>query len=193
MKINSRNLVAVLPMETIHFSHFPNQISTLNAAIFHSVPKPEELLDRLLTNKDGNDEEIQFAFVDSTRIISRNHLMTAIHQAMLSATNSMQNKDANGNGMAHSAVKGGMRARNLNAEILWKLSPSSNVSTKASTLNIRGRQVWKKKKSSIGNDSPGTVQEVEIKSIVESNDKSQKEVQGWRLLESLFRFQLLSF
>lgn len=123
-------------METYSFPHFPSSINSLNIALFHSIPSPDQLLDQLLNSSTPNQNE--FAFIDSSRIVSRDHLLTACHQAMIAASNHISNQKQvqvqaiEGEGEVASgnpSGKGGMRARNLHAEILWKLSPSTNVSS----------------------------------------------------------------
>ncbi|KAH8105411.1 CGI-121-domain-containing protein [Cristinia sonorae] len=103
-------------MQSFTYSHFPEHLSTVHVALFSNVSNTAQLKQRLVSaatmpGPEGEQERaaVNFAFIDARLICSFLHLQTAIYQAILAD------------------VQGALRTRTVHSEVLWALSPSTNI------------------------------------------------------------------
>lgn len=90
-------------MESIQLPHLAAQ--PLRACLFKDVQNAAFLRQQLL---DGN-QEFEYAFLDASVLLSRNHVLAACFRAVNDVNN------------------GRMRSRNVHSEIVFALSPNNNV------------------------------------------------------------------
>jgi len=111
-------------METYEFTQYIPSYCTVHAALLRSPSNASQLLQDL-KSKGAEAFPIQLALIDAAYITSREHLLIAIHQALLSSSRSM------------TAEKGsevqvrGLKTKSIHSEVLWNLSISSNVSERS--------------------------------------------------------------
>ncbi|TCD69193.1 hypothetical protein EIP91_008489 [Steccherinum ochraceum] len=103
-------------METFAYPQFPSDVSSVHIGLFKNVTNAAQLKQRLISaatmpGPEGEQERaaVNFAFIDARLICSLVHLQTAIYQAIL----------------AH--AQGALRTRTVHSEVLWALSPSTNI------------------------------------------------------------------
>ena len=91
-------------MEIIALPHLPQQ--PLRVCLFKDVKNVPFLRQQLL---DGNTE-YEYAFLDASVLLSRNHVFAACFRAI------------------NDMVNGRLKSRNVHSEIVFSLSPNNNVS-----------------------------------------------------------------
>jgi EKC/KEOPS complex subunit CGI121/TPRKB len=120
-------------MQTFNYPYLPDELSSVNLWLFKEVQNAAELRTRLqqASFMEGSQGEMEretlnFAFLDASKvrpykravtktsltrqqICSLRHALTATHQALLSA------------------AQGSLRTPTVHSEILWNLSPSTNI------------------------------------------------------------------
>lgn len=96
-------------METVILPHFPDR--PLQICLVKDVQNANFLRQQLL---DGNTE-FEYAFLDATILLSRNHILAACFRAL--------------NDLTYDRLK----SRNVHSEIVFSLSPNNNVSPKHNT------------------------------------------------------------
>lgn len=122
-------------METYRYSQFPPHLSVVHLALYKNITNSGQIRTRIIhaatAEGDQGDQEraaVNFAFIDArlvslclifwrsspfpefhSKITSQMHLLTAIYQAILSAS------------------QGSIRTKTVHSEILWALNPTNNV------------------------------------------------------------------
>ena len=91
-------------METINIPHLPDYPLTIG--LFKDVKNASFLRKQLL---EGNTD-FEYAFLDASTIISRNHVFAACFRAI------------------NDQINGRMKSRNVHSEVVFSLSPNNNVS-----------------------------------------------------------------
>lgn len=119
-------------METYEFSDYAPSYCTAHAALIRSPKNAAQLLQNL-KSKGAEAFPIQLALIDAAYITSRNHILVAIHQALLTNNRSLSAHSEHvtgqtGAGQVPVPVRG-LKTKSIHSEILWNLSISSNVST----------------------------------------------------------------
>ncbi|PWN92940.1 CGI-121-domain-containing protein [Acaromyces ingoldii] len=97
-------------METLHLSHLPVELSAVHICHVRSLGNAASVLARLKAEGPAAFP-LQFALLDASKVTSRTHLVVGIHQALLAA----------------SRGSAAMKTRSIHSEILWALSPSTNI------------------------------------------------------------------
>ncbi len=132
-------------METFVLPHMPASLREVHLALFPSLPEGHgaALRQRLIRaaslpsgpistdeKEDEAEEEeeeeegererraLNFAFLDAAVIVSRQHLLTAVVQALIACAR----------GPASEGNAGGMRSNNIHGEVVAALFPGNNVS-----------------------------------------------------------------
>ena len=90
-------------METITLPHLPQH--SMQVCLFKDVENAAFLRQQLL---DGN-AEFEYAFLDATGLLSRNHVLAACFRAIADQ------------------ISGRLRSRNVHSEIVFSLSTNNNV------------------------------------------------------------------
>jgi hypothetical protein len=118
-------------METLEFPQFAQSYCIVHIALFRSTSNASELLQNLKT-KGTEAFPIQLALIDAAYITSREHLLIAIHQALLSSSRgaAAAEKVKQDGGVQAEAPVRGLKTKSIHSEVLWNLSISSNVSAK---------------------------------------------------------------
>lgn len=93
-------------MESIRIPHLPEH--PLQVGLFKDLKNASFLRQQLL---EGN-AEFEYAFLDASTLISRNHVLAACFRAI------------------NDQLNGRMKSRNVHSEIVFSLSPNNNVSDK---------------------------------------------------------------
>lgn len=96
--------VKIAKMEEILLPHLPQH--PLRACLFKDVRNAPFLRKQLL---EGN-QEFEYAFLDASVLLSRNHVLAACFRAI------------------HDQLNGRLKSRNVHSEIVFALSPNNNVS-----------------------------------------------------------------
>ncbi|EEA21802.1 hypothetical protein TMatcc_008780 [Talaromyces marneffei ATCC 18224] len=91
-------------LETVHLSHVPENIP-VHVALYKYLKNASFLREQLLT---GN-AEFQYAFIDASTIISRQHILAAVFRAINDYLNNR------------------LRSHNVHSEIVVSLGPSNNI------------------------------------------------------------------
>lgn len=97
-------------METAHLPHLPDH--PLHICLFEQVQNASYLRKQLL---EGNTD-FEYAFLDASVLLSRNHVLSACFRAI----NDLLNQR--------------LKTRNVHSEIVFALSPNSNVSMSRSAV-----------------------------------------------------------
>lgn len=90
-------------METITLPHLPQH--PLQVSLFENVKNAPFLRQQLL---DGNTA-FEYAFLDASVLLSRNHVLAASFRAI------------------NDQINGRLKSRNVHSEIVFALSPNNNV------------------------------------------------------------------
>lgn len=93
-------------MEMINLPHLPSGYE-LHACLFGDVKNAPFLRQQLL---EGNSD-FEYAFLDASVLISREHVLVACFRAI------------------NDQLNGRLKSRNVHSEIVFALSPNNNVST----------------------------------------------------------------
>ncbi|GAM38300.1 hypothetical protein TCE0_033f08915 [Talaromyces pinophilus] len=91
-------------LETVHLSHVPENIP-LYIALYKDLKNASFLREQLIT---GN-AEFQYAFIDASTILSRQHIFAAVFRAINDYLNNR------------------LRSHNVHSEIVVSLGPSNNI------------------------------------------------------------------
>ncbi|PWN49607.1 CGI-121-domain-containing protein [Violaceomyces palustris] len=124
-------------MESIFLpsDHFPESLGSIHIAHFHSLSNSASLLDRLISASKLDESHpdtaaersaLDFAFIDPTRLVSKQHLVTACLQAIIAASRSNQANRSAPHGTTL-PVQGGMKTKTPHSEIIFALSPGNNI------------------------------------------------------------------
>lgn len=111
-------------METYRFPHAADPLQEVHLALFRHISHGGELRQRLIqaasmqgAEGDTEREDVNFAFIDAALISSKEQILTAVHQAIISASR----------GAANDGNVGGMKTSNIHGEIIFALMPGTNV------------------------------------------------------------------
>ena len=115
-------------METYVFPHMPSGLREVHLALFPSITSGASLRERLIAaaslpasaEGDAEREQVNFAFIDASMVLSKVQVLTAVQQALIAA--------ARGKAGGEDGVQGGMKSSNVHGEIIFALLPGSNVS-----------------------------------------------------------------
>lgn len=113
-------------METYELKQYRPRCCTIHAALFRSVSNTIELLSQL-KSKGPEAFPLQIALIDAAYIVSREHILVAVHQSMLGYSRDLANREKTGDEGEGDPIRG-MKTKSIHSEILWNLSISSNVS-----------------------------------------------------------------
>jgi hypothetical protein len=114
-------------METYEFTQFAPSLSTVHVALVRSATNAAQILQDLKT-KGAGAFPIQLALIDAALIASKEHLLIAIHQALLSNSRGEVADQQLQDGVVDGAtVVRGLKTKSIHSEVLWNLSISSNV------------------------------------------------------------------
>ncbi|RDA83887.1 hypothetical protein CP532_3375 [Ophiocordyceps camponoti-leonardi (nom. inval.)] len=91
-------------LETVSLEHVPSDFA-VHAALFHNV-RNAAFLHRQLLDRNA---DFEYAFVDASNIISRNHLFSAVFKAIVAQ------------------ARGALDTPNIHSEIVAYLNPSNNI------------------------------------------------------------------
>ncbi|KAH9442088.1 hypothetical protein MJO28_014930 [Puccinia striiformis f. sp. tritici] len=87
--------------------------SVINVWLFEEVKNANEIKKALIqasqTNDRSEQDRLDWAFIDASMITSRQHLITAVSQALVTRSH------------------GTLKTKTLHSEILWTLSPGTNI------------------------------------------------------------------
>lgn len=121
-------------METYEFTQYAPSYCTAHIALIRFCNNSAQLLQDLKT-KGAEAFPLQLALIDAAYITSIDHLLIAIHQALLSNSRSVaaavttvtttQKDYQDGQNVA---IGRGLKTKSIHSEVLWNLSISSNVS-----------------------------------------------------------------
>lgn len=115
---NSTDCVSRNPtMQTYHFGHLTlPSFSTAHVALVRDLGNASAILEDV---KSGGQRfgDMPMALVDARMITSADHILVAVHQAML----------RNARGHQESAGSRGLRTKSIHSEVLWNLSATNNV------------------------------------------------------------------
>ncbi|KAL7410879.1 kinase binding protein CGI-121-domain-containing protein [Mrakia frigida] len=104
-------------MESYTLPHMPEELSQIHICLFKNVSNAKAIKTSLIAASsmlgaegDEEREKYDFCFVEGKTIVSRLHLLTGIHQALLAAS------------------RGTLATKTAHSEILFTLNPSNNIS-----------------------------------------------------------------
>jgi hypothetical protein len=110
-------------METYEFTQFVPSLSTVHAVLVRSVSNAAQLLVDIKA-KGAEAFPLQLALIDASMILSKEHLLIAIHQALLSNSRGEEAQRSTHEGV----IVRGLKTKSIHSEVLSNLSISSNVS-----------------------------------------------------------------
>ncbi|PFH62169.1 hypothetical protein XA68_14838 [Ophiocordyceps unilateralis] len=93
-----------MPLEIVSLDHVPAKFA-IHVALFHNV-RNAAFLQRQLLDRNA---EFEYAFVDASIILSRNHILSAVFKAIIAQ------------------AQGTLETPNIHSEIVVHLSPSHNI------------------------------------------------------------------
>ncbi|KAJ9106678.1 hypothetical protein QFC20_004009 [Naganishia adeliensis] len=103
-------------MESYILPNFPREFSSIHLCLFQNVTNSASLRTRLVqaatmegAEGDVARDELDYGFVEASMVVSREHILTAIYQALQAA--SSQN----------------LRTKTVHSEVLLALHPSNNI------------------------------------------------------------------
>ncbi|CAD6578412.1 MAG: hypothetical protein CYPHOPRED_000573 [Cyphobasidiales sp. Tagirdzhanova-0007] len=95
---------------------YPAELGEITLALWTNIASASELRQRLVaasmmqgTEAAAVREKLDFAFIDGTMIVSRQHILTAAHQAILGA------------------AQGELRTQTVHSELIDHLNPTTNI------------------------------------------------------------------
>ncbi|CRG90195.1 Protein cgi121 [Talaromyces islandicus] len=91
-------------LETVHLSHLP-QNTPVHIALYKDIKNASSLREQLLS---GN-VDFQYAFIDASVILSRQHIFAAVFRAV------------------HDYLNDRLRSHNVHSEIVFSLNPTNNI------------------------------------------------------------------
>lgn len=129
------------PLQQVHLAHFSNlNPETQSAAIIRRIISASQL--PTSTSSGASSEEVaagdaerarlDFAFLDPTRLCSKQHVLSAVMQAAVVCARSWD-EEANRFREGEGSV-GGMKSKTPHSEVIYMLNPGNNVSALSLTL-----------------------------------------------------------
>lgn len=121
------------PLQRAHLAHFSNlDPATQSAAIIKRIIAASQLPTSTASHSleqvqaaDAERAKLDFAFLDPTKLCSKQHILTAVSQAAVVCARSYDQETANfreGEGSA-----GGMKSKTPHSEVIYMLNPGNNV------------------------------------------------------------------
>lgn len=126
------------PLQQVHLAHFSHlDPETQSAAIIRRIIAASQLLTSLdsgaseqqVHEADAERAKLDFAFLDPTRLCSKQHVLAAVTQAALVCARSWDEDTQRFR--EGEASLGGMKSKTPHSEIIYMLNPGNNVSIQA--------------------------------------------------------------
>ncbi|CDZ98779.1 Cell growth regulatory protein CGR11 [Phaffia rhodozyma] len=175
-------------MEVYPLSHMPEELSQVHIALFTNVRNAAEIRSSLIAAAtmdgpagDSERDKYDFCFIEAKSIVSRAHLLTGIHQALLASSQQA------------------LSTKTTHSEILFMLNPSNNIaeslrsfglSPKTTSLILVRIAPPPTNSDPSTENSPGWIQE-KMRSLVDGDEVSLDQIgEGtvdWKVVEKLYK------
>ncbi|KAJ9123927.1 hypothetical protein QFC22_000718 [Naganishia vaughanmartiniae] len=114
-------------MESYILPNFPREFSSIHLCLFQNVTNSASLRTRLVEaatmqgeQGDAARDEMDYGFVEASMIVSREHIVMAVYQALQAAST------------------GTLKTRTVHSEVLLALHPSNNIADAIKRFGISG-------------------------------------------------------